>query len=127
MYTIDVDTSGPLLDGRAPEIVRDYTERVQFEIGQQALSEVHQISDASFKHPTPYYETQLTMQQRGDDVVVHDRGVIYGPWLEGVSRRNQATRFKGYAMFRRAKQRVEQLVGPYADRIFQEFRGRFEA
>jgi hypothetical protein len=31
-----------------------------------------------------------------------DSGVTYGPWLEGVSSRNEASRFKGYGMFRRA-------------------------
>lgn len=33
--------------------------------------------------------------------------VIYGPWLEGTSSRNQTTRFKGYAMFRRTKQQLD--------------------
>ena len=38
---------------------------------------------------------------------VHDSGVIYGPYLEGVGSRNQTTRFKGYAMFRNARQKLE--------------------
>ena len=39
--------------------------------------------------------------------IIHDSHVIYGPWLEGVSSRNETTRFKGYAMFRNAKQQLE--------------------
>ena len=126
MYTIEVSESGALMEGRGPEVVRYYTDRLQSELGQQALSELHQLADVSFRHPTPYYETQLTMQRHGPDVVVHDRGVIYGPWLEGVSPRNAATRFKGYHMFRRVGQHVEGLVQPYAERIFQQMRGWFE-
>lgn len=38
---------------------------------------------------------------------VHDSNVIYGSWLEGVSSRNQRTRFKGYGMFRKAVQGLE--------------------
>ena len=38
---------------------------------------------------------------------VHDSGIVYGPWLEGVSRRNEATPFKGYAMFRKVQQELE--------------------
>lgn len=38
--------------------------------------------------------------------LVHDNNVVYGPWLEGVSRRNKQTRFKGYQMFRNAQQKV---------------------
>ena len=36
--------------------------------------------------------------------IINDSGVIYGPWLEGVGTRNQTTRFKGYASFRRTGQ-----------------------
>ena len=39
--------------------------------------------------------------------IIHDSQVIYGPWLEGTSSRNETTRFKGYAMFRNAKQQLE--------------------
>jgi len=42
--------------------------------------------------------------------VINDSGVVYGPWLEGVSSRNQATRFKGYAMFRKAKEKLQGLA-----------------
>ena len=38
---------------------------------------------------------------------VHDSGVVYGPWLEGVGSRNASSRFRGYAMFRNARQRLE--------------------
>ena len=126
MYTIDVDVSGALLDGRGPEVLRDFTEQVQQDVGQQAHSEVAQIMDMSFRHPTPYYETQVTVQQRGPDVIVHDRGVIYGPWLEGVSQRNAATRFKGYHMFRLATQRAAAQVEILAAHVFTRMWGRFE-
>jgi len=39
--------------------------------------------------------------------LIHDSDVVYGPWLEGVSSRNQTTRFKGYASFRRVGQSLE--------------------
>jgi len=38
---------------------------------------------------------------------IHDSGVVYGPWLEGTSARNQTTRFKGYAQFRKTKDWLE--------------------
>lgn len=126
MYTIEVHESGALMEGHGPEAVRDFTEQVQRDVGQQAYSELARIMDVSFRNPTPYYETQTTVQQQGPDVVVHDRGVIYGPWLEGVSSRNQTTRFKGYHMFRRAGQRVEAMIGTIAAQAFARMRGRFE-
>ena len=58
--------------------------------------------DTSIRHPTPYYETQINIRDQGDASVVNDRGIVYGPWLEGTGSRNRTTRFKGYASFRRA-------------------------
>ena len=42
---------------------------------------------------------------------VHDSNVVYGPWLEGTSSRNKTTRFRGYALFRRATQQLDRLKG----------------
>lgn len=61
----------------------------------------------SIRKPTPYYWTRVRVQQRIERHVVTDRGVVYGPWLEGVSKRNQETRFKGYFSFRRAAQSMQ--------------------
>lgn len=39
---------------------------------------------------------------------IDDAKVIYGPWLEGTGSRNQTTRFKGYASFRRTAQWMQE-------------------
>ncbi len=46
--------------------------------------------------------------------LIHDSGVIYGPWLEGVGRRNKTSRFKGYQMFRKARQKLRAKQGAIA-------------
>jgi hypothetical protein len=33
--------------------------------------------------------------------------VVYGPWLEGTSERNRSTRFKGYRLWRKTAQRLQ--------------------
>lgn len=56
--------------------------------------------------------------------VVHDtdqgKPVVYGPWLEGVSSRNQRTRFKGYAMFRTATRELDQIAQAILDRAMDD-------
>jgi hypothetical protein len=111
MITIEVNTNGPLLDGRHEAIVHDYLEDATAEVGQQAYADVHGILNASIRNPTPYYETQITQQRGGiggmdsldsdvTPVAVHDRGVIYGHWLEGDGSRNApVTTFRGYGAF----------------------------
>jgi hypothetical protein len=126
MPTFTVTITGPMFDGRAQAAVRDFLQEATYVVAGQALAEVQLVLDRSIKHPTPYYETQVTSQRLGEDMVVHDRGIVYGPWLEGVSHRNQSTRFKGYAAFRKATQEMEKKAGPIAERVLPRFLGAMD-
>jgi hypothetical protein len=121
-FTINVIVSGPMFGGTfaaeqplfghplAP-IIGEFLREAERRVAEQGLAEVHQLLDRYIKHPTPYYETQIMVQQlQGGGAIVHDRGIIYGPWLEGISRRNQTTRFKGYASFRKGTQALRARV-----------------
>ena len=52
--------------------------------------------------------------------IIHDSKVIYGPWLEGISSRNQTSRFKGYSLFRKAHQQLETKKGEFLQRRVME-------
>lgn len=114
-----VEEHGPLFDGDFPRVMADIVEQVQDEASSAALERVQFYLNAQIKHPTPYYETQILKQTRGDDVVVHDRGIVYGPWLEGTSSRNTRTRFKGYASFRKATSDTQRLVPGIVERVIR--------
>jgi hypothetical protein len=128
MYSIEIEATGPLFDGQWQPAVDDFcTEAVQ-EVGAQALANWHTFLDASIRNPTPYYETQLVSELVTADLdIVWDRGIIYGPWLEGTGSRNETTRFKGYASARRATQQVEgqidQVLIPVVARLTRRLNG----
>lgn len=103
----EVNIRGPLFDGRAPSVIADLREDCTEQVAAQGYAYVMTNLNASIRNPTPYYETQVTVDRAGNDRRVHDRGIVYGPWLEGVGERNKTTRFKGYASFRRAKQQLD--------------------
>lgn len=121
MATVEVTLTGPLLDGRAGPILTAMGLEMQTDIAQQGFADVMGNLNASIRNPTPYYETQIVVQDRADDLIVHDRGVVYGPWLEGVGSRNQSTRFKGYSSFRRAFQSLEKRAPALAERVVQRY------
>lgn len=122
MIRLSVTRSGGLFDGRAERSVGEFLEDAQREVGAQASSEVHLILDRRIKKPTPYYETQIVTERQANDVVVHDRGIKYGPWLEGVGSRNYpVTRFKGYHAFRLATLAMNGKVGG----LVREVAGRY--
>lgn len=104
---VEVNVSGPLFDGRAPSVFVAMADDCRREVAAQASAYVHTILNARIQNPTPYYETQIITQRRANSFIVHDRGIVYGPWLEGVGSRNKTTRFKGYSAFRTAKQQVQ--------------------
>lgn len=101
---VQLIVSGPLFEGLVPGMVDAMMLEMQADLANAGFAQVRQNLDASIKNPTPYYETQITVEPRGEETVIHDRGIVYGPWLEGVGSRNKTTRFKGYASFRRAYQ-----------------------
>ena len=102
---VDVRVSGPVFDGRADAAVRDFCDEAERDIAGQAYSEVLTNLNQSIKNPTPNYEMQITVTKTASGRVVHDRGVVYGPWLEtGAGRR---TRFRGYHSFARARAAIE--------------------
>ena len=70
-----------------------------------------------------HYRRAVNGEMLGDyHGVIHDTDpstgnpVIYGPWLEGVSSLNARSRFKGYAMFRKARQRIDEIAEETLDR-----------
>lgn len=126
MADVSVVISGGLFTGHPDAVIDAYLDEAAREVAAQGYAEVMTILNQSIRHPTPYYETQVTIDQARDTLVIHDRGVVYGPWLEGVSSRNASTRFKGYAAFRRATRRLEQKAPQLAQRLLPKYLGRLQ-
>lgn len=103
----DVDLTGCAFarTGYPQAEVQRFLAEVTDEVSAQLLADWHTNLNQSIRRPTPYYETQLVNQTVQPTLhKVHDRGVVYGPWLEGTSSRNRTTRFRGYSSLRRARQ-----------------------
>jgi len=110
MSAATVTLTGPMFDGRAADEVAEIAWDVARTVADQASANVHQYLNENIQYPTPYYETQILRRDQRPDAHVTDRGIIYGPWLEGVSKRNQTTRFKGYHSFRDATNLVVEQI-----------------
>ena len=112
-----VKASGPLFDGTASVLVQRYTREGGEAVARWGEQEVQRVLEQVLRNPTGYYQSQVRVNRvSNDSFAITDGGVVYGPWLEGTSRRNAETRFKGYGTFRRVAKRVEQR----ADRTFAQ-------
>jgi hypothetical protein len=113
---LDVEISGPLVDGRLEHAIVVGLDDALDKTAQRGVDLVRFRLQGVLRHPTGHYESMIQTERAGADRMVTDGGIIYGPWLEGVSERNRTTRFKGYATFRRTVGELDRQAGPIADR-----------
>ncbi len=112
-----VEMKGPLFNPNSQRILRQAASGVIRELVDLGMARLAQtlrprpagvylsVSQARpGQASTGNYRRHLHQWQRELHAFIGDGGVVYGPWLEGTSSRNQSSRFKGYASFRRTAQ-----------------------
>lgn len=124
MRGIEVHETGPFFSGEAERAAHDFCDALATEVANVGVTEVKQVLHSVLRHPTGYYESRVQVEMVNGGPAVTDGGVIYGPWLEGVSSRNNSTRFKGYAAFRKAKQALENKVPEIAEQVMPTYINR---
>jgi hypothetical protein len=119
--SIDVTFEGPLFDGRAARAMQDAADDAREAIAEFAEEHALSLMGANFRNPTGYYESRVeTTRVSADTSLVHDNGVVYGPWLEGVGSRNRPRPgFPGYHHWRQTKTLVAARGPMIADRAVQ--------
>ena len=90
------------------------------DVAQQAYDEVRKRLNMVLQHPTGRYESRVMVSNQSNSLVISDGGIVYGPWLEGVSSRNNTSRFKGYHVFRQTLQRMEKQAESIAEQSINE-------
>lgn len=124
--SVSIRARGPIYDKDVKAVIKKQMRAAKREIGEDLVEQVQRQLDRVLVNPTGYYRSQIdfTVNQGNGNVIVHDRGVVYGPWLEGTGSRNATSRFKGYRTFRqitqRAKDDAEKTTGDHVKVIVKE-------
>jgi len=114
--------SGPLFTGEARRLVTQYLFAATGAVAGEGVNLVRASGRSDYKHPTGYYESHVVTDLVSDSsTAVWDSDVVYGPWLEGISSRNQMTRFKGYHTFRKMTAVLDKRAQGIAYRILDRF------
>lgn len=116
-----VEFSGPLFDGSAGKILEQGMEDAEVRVATVLRDEMRQTIARSARKRTGFYESRVRVEAARGDAVVTDRGVVYGDWLEGTSRRNASTGFKGYRHAARAHAAVDPQASSIAERALEPF------
>lgn len=122
---VNVNSRGPMTDGRAQRALRDATDQINYRVATEAENLVLEHLGRSIRKRTPYYETRVGVERAGSGYEVTDHGVIYGHWLEGTGSRNYpVTRFRGYRAFSRARALIQQRAPGIARRVLPRYTAR---
>lgn len=124
MLDLKYNAKGSIVDGRLMRQLDTAADDIETEVGEYAVDQIRRRLDRVLRNPTGFYRSRVQVETLGDRLRVTDSGVIYGPWLEGVSRRNQSTRFKGYKTFRLVAQDVRREAARIAADVVRVAVGR---
>jgi hypothetical protein len=116
---LNVIFKGPFFAPGALDVVKDATLEIQREVTDYAAKAVkdelfpgHGVRSGTFRNSIT---GQMTQSRHG---VVFARDVVKGPWLEsGAGHRYGSTRFRGYSMFRRGRDRADREADRIADKV----------
>lgn len=119
--SLDVLLKGKLWSARIPSDMHAFVQEAKRDVAQEGVDLIHIQLDRVLQNPTGYYDSQIQTRNVADDVVITDGGVVYGGWLEGVSSRNQSTRFKGYHTFRLVAQDLKRTAADIAAKTLTKY------
>jgi hypothetical protein len=118
--SITVTETGPLFDGRLERAIDAAVDEAEHQIAERGVTDVVVALAQVLQHPTGRYQAGVHTERAVGDWIVTDGGEVYGPWLAGVLTRNRTTRFKGYAHWRRARQRLQAEAPDIAEHVIAE-------
>ena len=116
-----VTESGPFLEGRGGPIVKAFMDEAKQKVADTGVNELHARMGKAYKERTGAYESHIVTEVQKNDRVITDNFVIYGPWLEGTSRRNETSRFKGYGTFRKTRLWMRRKAGPQTQELLDKY------
>ncbi len=122
--------SGPLFDGRADAAARDFVRSFSREVAEVAQTWIRveaEGMDRSGRGGSGRAAGGVKLAGDGGNWTVTGgirQGEFCWPWLEGTSKRNQSTGFRGYKTFRRTRLRLRKQIAPLSEQRLAEFLAR---
>ena len=116
--------SGPIADGHAGEVLDRYAKDVRQAVADRGTELLRSFPMDKTGRARGGFQANLRIVDRGAALAIPApmiRGVTWGPWLEGTSKRNQSTRFKGYHLFRKTRLELDRQAGPIAEQVLLKY------
>lgn len=122
--TLGASVNSPLADGRTQEALHQWLDASKKEVADLAVTNLRSIKMDKSGRGTGHYQSEIRQSLTTFNDVLIDDPVIYGPWLEGFTERNESTRFKGYRLWRQTSQKIGAEAGDIAERKLEQYKSR---
>jgi hypothetical protein len=107
--TVYADVKGPLADGAADRALDDWARNTEDALGKEGIDMLRAFPMNKTGRAHGGFENALKTVRSSGSLRIPGpmiTGVVWSPWLEGTSKRNESTRFKGYGLFRKTAARL---------------------
>lgn len=133
-YYVRTSARGPLFDGLAAEALDRWANATGEELASQGQSEIRRRALLMHRSALPGHRWpgRVNTGEAARHVRVYssrtsawkisgesEAGITWWPWLEGVSRRNMTTRFKGYHTFRVVKNQLQRKARAVGEAVLR--------
>jgi len=110
--SLDCMVTGPLADGRAVKAAEEWAENTSQALADEGLEMLRAVRmDKSGRSRGGFQEALKIVRKSPTEKRIpgpQERGVAWAPWLEGTSKRNESTGFRGYGLFRDTRTRLQE-------------------
>jgi hypothetical protein len=107
-----ITVRGPLWDGEASAAVTRWLEETRKKVADEGVLMLRAFPMDKTGRARGGFEAAVHRVTDGDVETIPgptDRGIVWTPWLEGTSRRNDSTRFAGYHLFRKTRTKLARV------------------
>lgn len=124
---VTIDVSGPLADGRAIDAAEKWATNTSQALGDEAVRLLRAFPMNKSGRARGAFENALRTERRSPSETrvagPQQRGVAWAPWLEGTSKRNESSHFKGYHLFAKTRAELEKKAQEIGQRELDRLLG----
>lgn len=122
----DVEAGGPIFDDRYGHVLSAWAHDTAKELGDQGVTELRAFKMDTTGRATGAFQANVHSEVNGPDARIRGpmiQGVTWSPWLEGNSKRNTSTGFKGYRLFRKTRLSLQRKAAEVGQRVMRRYIG----
>jgi hypothetical protein len=111
---VDCRVSGPLANGEAEKAAQEWAKNTMQALADKGVELLRAFPMNKTGRAHGAFENALKTERISPTEIripgPMERGVVWSPWLEGTSKRNDSTGFRGYGLFRRTRLQLQKMA-----------------